>query len=175
MVNINLLPSDLGPKASAIRIAKLIKKFFVALISLFLIYAFFVIALIIVLKVQVASSNSRQEQLKTSILSLEKTEQSLFLLKDRIGKIKTVFASSSSENNLGGVGKILNNSSGVLMSDVKILPGKVNLTVMSVSAAPLGDFLEKIVTGNDYQTVKVKSLSFNPSSGYLVSLELTQK
>ena len=87
---INLLPTDLSPKGPVIKLAKSLKNIAIAGFVVFIISLVSLIVFLLFISTNLSSSTARQEQLKTSIKSLEQTEQRLVMVKDRLKYTKQV-------------------------------------------------------------------------------------
>lgn len=176
MVNINLLPPDLGPKASVLRLAAVLKKTIVGALTLFCFFSVLTIAYIVFLDIRIKKVGTENEVLKKSIKSLEQTEQKLFLVKDRLGIIKSLSGGQEKEAGFGGFERILTEGmSGVSLVQINALPGKIEVSGGFSLSRALGSFLEGILVNPDYKTVDLTSFSYNPVSGYSFELEVSIK
>ncbi len=172
---INLLPPDLGANASVLKLVNLAKKAAVAIGLMFFIFGTLFIGYIVFLRIQIRASTKRAEGLKNSITALKGTEQSLYLLKERIGKIKSLLAKETYEQSLTSSGNILLNHPGVTLTQVAASIGKINISAGSQSSNDLNNFFENILSNDNYKSIKLMSFSYNPKSGYLFNLELNLK
>lgn len=175
MAKINLLPPDLGANASVLGLLNLAKKAAVVIGLMFFIFGTLFVGYIVFLRIQIQSSAKRAEGLKTSITALKRTEQSLYLLKERIGKIKPLLAKETQEDPLASSSSVLINHPGVTLSQVVASPGKINISAGSQKTGDLNSFFENILSDNNYQNIKLMTFSYNPKTGYLFSLELNLK
>lgn len=175
MANINLLPSDFGPKGSVLKIAGVLKKLIVSLFFILLVLGSLVFGYVMFLKVELKKSQLAQENLKSSIKILEQTEQKLYLLKDRISKIKSVFAMENLGSDIPFVDNILSQCTDISFSDIRVLPKKIVISLATPRNASLGSFFDNLNQDVNFESVKVNSITFSPTAGYLVDLELTLK
>ncbi len=175
MAKINLLPPDLGPNASVLKLLNLAKKAAVVIGLAFFIFGALFIGCIVFLRVQIQASAKRAEGLKSSITALKGTEQTLYLLKERTGKIKELLAKEIQEQPLTGSSSILLNYPGVTLTQVTASLGKINISAGSQKTGDLNSFFENILSDNNYKSIKLVSFSYNPKTGYLFSLELNLK
>lgn len=176
MANVNLLPPDLGPKASVLRISVLLKKLVTVALFVFCFFSVLTIGYIYFLNFQVKKSNLNQEALKTSIKSLEQTEQKLFLIKDRLAKIKNLLVLETTVKEVENANQILIDSGfGVELTGVEVFPGKVSLTGNVNSSVVLGDFMDKLLHNYSYKTLKLTAFSYNPKLGYSFGFDILTK
>ena len=175
MAKINLLPSDLGPKASVLKLANLGKKLAVIISLIFLVFGILLIGYIIFLNIELKSSGTKQAGLKNSITSLQKTEQSLYLLKERIGKIKILFTKEPESSVFEGTNNTLFNAPGVTFTHIVASADKTTVSGNSQSTSGLSTFFASILASATYKSVKLTSFSFNPKLGYVFGMELTTK
>ncbi|PIP57359.1 hypothetical protein COX03_03615 [Candidatus Woesebacteria bacterium CG22_combo_CG10-13_8_21_14_all_39_10] len=175
MAKINLLPPDLGPNASVLKFLNLAKKIAVIIGSAFFVFGLLLIGYIVFLRIQIQASAKRSEGLKNSITALKSTEQSLYLLKERTGKIKELLAKETQEDSLAGSSSVLINHPGVTLTQVTASPGKINISAGSQKTGDLNSFFENILSDNNYQNIKLTSFMFNPKTGYIFGLELNLK
>lgn len=176
MANINLLPSDLGPKASVLRLAVLLKRIIAAGLTIFCVFSALTIAYVVFLDLQVKKVNTESEVLKKSIKALEETEQKLFLVKDRLTLIKGLTGEQAWEGDLATFERILGGASqGVILTQVSAVPNKIEVSGNSLSSRALADFWAEILVNPGYKTVNLTSFSFNPSAGYSFELGVSNK
>lgn len=171
---INLLPTELAPGRPLARLAKALKNIAVAGIIVFLISVAGLIAFFIFLSTQLNSAIARQEQLKTEIKSLEQTEQRLVLVRDRLKHTREILASGNATENLEHLeGIFLGLPESVQVSEMQVFEDKVELAISASSSFGISQILAGLLGGQVYERVVLVSLSFNPTIGYLVNLELS--
>ena len=175
MAKINLLPPDLGPNASVLKFLNLAKKIAVIIGSAFFVFGLLLIGYILFLRIEIQASVKRSEGLKSSITALKSTEQSLYLLKERVGKIKSLLAKETQGGSPASSGNILLNHPGVSLTQVVTSPGKINISAGSQKTGDLNSFFESILSDDNYENIKLTSFMFNPKTGYIFSLELNLK
>jgi hypothetical protein len=100
MSRINLLPIDLSPESSKARLSNILKKITVVGFILLIVSVLMAIAIFLINYVEMQNLSQRQNQLKKSIEALEKTEQSLVLVKDRLTKIKKVLGKETATDSI---------------------------------------------------------------------------
>lgn len=175
MAKINLLPSDLGANASVLRLLSLAKKAAVVIGLMFFIFGTLFVGYIVFLRIQIQASAKRAEGLKNSITALKGTEQSLYLLKERVDKIKNLLAKETQEEPLTSSSSILMSHPGVTLTQVTTSLGKISISAGSQKTGDLNNFFENILSDNNYKSIKLMSFSYNPVAGYIFSLELNLK
>lgn len=175
MAKINLLPPDLGPNASVLKFLNLIKKLAVVFSIVFFVFGILLAGYIVFLRIQIQSSVKRAEGYKSAITNLKSTEQSLYLLKERIGNIKKLLAGKTQTNLLSDSSSVLLNHPGVTLTQVVTALDKITLSGNSQSTASIGSFFENIIANNLYPNIKLTSFLFSPKSGYLFNLDIDLK
>lgn len=175
MAKINLLPADLGPKASVLKLANLGKKVAVIISLSFLIFGILLGGYIIFLNLELRNSNSKQTSLKTSISSLQSTEQSLYLLKERIGKIRLLLTKEPETSVFESTNNALFNISGINFTHILVSADKTTVSGNSQSTSALSTFFAGVLASETYKTAKLTTFSFNPKLGYVFGLELNTK
>jgi hypothetical protein len=174
MSGINLLPQELRPKTYAIKLSKTLKH--AATISLTILFVALAVAagvyFFLVYRGRTISNNG---QIATNeIKTLEKTEQKLVLLHDRLEKIETITADTrSSDSALAFKEIVASLPQDVSVSDVKIDQSYLDLTVTAGSSSLLTRFFST-VTGLGYKDILLKSFFFDKEFGYRVELAVTR-
>ncbi len=173
MFEINLLPPDLLPGHQVFNLISRIKKFTIILSFISIIICVAGVALILFLTNQIASSVTRQNGLKTNIKSLETTEQQLFLVKDRIQNIKTIYESKDLYQEFGVINTSLSNLSPDLSIQlINVDSTKVTFSVLSTTSTGMAAFLNKIALDGTFTNIDLKDFTFIPTTGYTITLEL---
>ncbi len=171
---INLLPTDLSPKAPAIKLAKSLKNLVIAGFVIFILGLMALIGYFIFISTELSSSAARQEQLKTGIKSLQETEQRLVLTKDRLKYVKEVLGETSATDDLEQLETLLLNlPEGVSLNRMDVGKDKVELTLLAANSLGVTQSLASLTAAGLYQRIVLLSFSFNPDIGYLVTLELS--
>jgi len=172
-LKINLLPGDLAPKASVLKLANALKKLSLLGFALFLVGTLGGVAFFIYLTTEVESLRTDQEQSKKTISSLEQTEQRIILVKDRVQKAERIIKTAPTEKRLQAltalVTKFPNN---VVFTSVEILPERLDLTLLAPDSSVLKETMSALADSDLFKKVDMISLGLNPKSGYLVSLQL---
>jgi Tfp pilus assembly protein PilN len=176
MANINLLPSDLVPKTSVIKIANLVLNLVYAGIALFLVLIVGVVAVFIFNSTKIKSLTTTKNNLETSIKTFQETEQQMVLAKDRIGKIISVWKTPSADKSLP-LFAAFNDlfSLGVRIADAKISATTIEATMVTTNSQNVTKFLSTLISSDVLKSVLLKSFNYNPSIGYAVSFSGTIK
>src|SRR5229473_1748050 len=109
MAKINLLPIELSPSRGSVKVAATIKKITIVVSGIFLFGALVGVMFILLQRSQVSALSAKEKSLTQSIQSLQDTEQQLFLVKDRISKIKQVYGKPGAETAFHSLNTILTN------------------------------------------------------------------
>lgn len=170
---INLLPSELVEKKGSYKLAESLKNVAIAGFAIFFAFLLGTTAYILILSAQVKSSDTRQVQLKQTISFLQESEQKMVLIKDRIGKAKTILAESTISTSIDNFG-IINSTlpASAILTEAKINEKRTENFYMVSSSRGLVQLMSNLLASNLYSKITLKSFSFTPSSGYLVNLEL---
>lgn len=173
MPAINLLPIELSSKGSVVKVSSLLKRVAIVGSVLLVLSAIGLIGFFVFVSFQVTSSTTRQEQFKTTIKSLQQTEQRLILTKDRLEKAKEVLGKETSIENVENLSELfLNVPEDVDLRDAEISATKIELSFVARSSSGLTRILATILSGDYYKTVKLTSFAFNTGIGYVVNLDL---
>lgn len=172
MAEINLLPIDLSQSRYSVKLAAVIKKISI-LLGLFLVFVTLLgIIITPLLSNEVNNSIKRQSALKQNIRSLEGTEQKLFLIKDRIEKIKSITSKVSLEDSLNSLNNFLTSlPANASIQSVKMDGTITSFSVLSKDSVGMASFLNSIVTKGLYKNLTLTGFVFTADKGYLITLE----
>ncbi|CAN5324951.1 hypothetical protein BH10PAT1_BH10PAT1_4270 [soil metagenome] len=174
MSEINLLPVDLSANSDSNKFAELIKKITLILGGIFLFVALLSVGIIILYSNQVQASNARQVALKKQIQSQESTEQKLFLVKDRIDKIKLAQADKNVEAAFEPLNQQLSTlPENVFVTDIQINTSKTQFSVLSKDSLGMEIFINSLVTSGLYTNLTLNNFFFSPDSGYTITLTVS--
>lgn len=175
MSALNLLPTELTPNPSVIRLTGIVKKLSTALAVILVFFLLGVVVLFILNTVKIKKLTAQETSLKSSVQALEKTEKQLVLVRDRIIKVKNVWGRDSAYANADAVGTLVAQNVGIVaFSSLDVTAKKVGLQVASPTSSGIAKFLSGLVAADLFKSVNMKSLSFSPGSGYSLDLELSQ-
>lgn len=175
--NINLLPVDLSAKSGVAKTAALLKRVSFFMVATFLVLGFLAGAFIVFFSIQLDSVAKTNQNLTSQIATLEVTEQKTVLIKDRLQKVKSL---QSQKDVLAGVGIIKKITDslpvGVSLADANLdTSGVAEFSFNVTDSGTLVNFLANLIALPDYKTLVIKSFSFTPVTGYLVTFEATAK
>lgn len=173
---INLIPEEVAPKGAAARLSIFLRTVSAIGLTLFILVVFGLTSYYLVNYFQLRASESRQENLKNVISSLQDTESSLILLRDRLSKVKEVYAHDSADKNINAVSQVFAQvPSGISISDFETTLKKIDMSVIAQSSLSLSQFINVLITSDLFETINLKSFSFNPTGGYVATLEMFVK
>ena len=176
MTDINLLPSEYGPDPVVARISNKIVRVAIVEFSILVIFAIVGIGSFFIVSNRVDESSSSQQDLKTSISSLESTEQRLFLLKDRISKAGSVLAAESAVDEVDEFQNVQQGlPTGVEFVKAEFFTNKMEIVYAFNDSQLLVDTLLLIETSGQFSKIELLSLDFTPETGYQVALSLVRK
>ena len=172
MAKINLLPIELSPSRGSVKIAATIKKTTIIVSGIFLFGVLIGVMFILLLTSQAGALSAKEKTLTQNIQSLQSTEQQLFLVKDRISKIKQVYSSPGAETSFDSLNTILTNlPPNVSVDSVEIDTTKTKFSVLSKDSLGMATFLNSLVTNGTYKNLTLTGFIFTPDRGYLITLE----
>lgn len=175
--NINLLPVDLSAKSGIAKLAALLKRTSFFMLATFLVLGFLAGAFIIFFSIQLDSTNKTNQNLSAQISTLEVTEQKTVLIKDRLQKVKSLGTQKDVLSGVDAVNTITETlPSGVSLAEVNLdTSGTVQFSFNVTDSSTLVSFLANLVSQTDFKNLSIKSFSFTPVTGYLVSFEAVAK
>ena len=175
MATINLLPQELRPKGMVLKASLTLKKVARFSVVIFLVFAMVLTGVFFVLSSQVKQSTDEQEGLKIQMKALEETEQRLFLLKDRLGKVEGAMSVNSAKEEIEVFEDVLGmNRNGVEFGQVTIEKDKVNISMSIENADSITGFFNELVEKGNFKTIKLLSLQSNTEKGYSMELSLVR-
>lgn len=176
MATINLLPKDLLPNAAALKTATLIKNLITLALAVFVISVIGLVAYFFLNSLSIKNSSQKQDQLKTSIKSLEQTEQGLVLVKDRLAFLEQIDVKDSGKEETANLAKIYSLiPAGASMSEAVVSKDSLDTTFIAPDTSTLSRLMASVVSATDYERVELLSFSFNPNVGFLTSLSFITK
>lgn len=175
-IKVNLLPTEKRVGKGLQRILRVTRMLGVISLVIFILFGLGMIAFFVFNSISLGNLKTANGDLEDRITGLETSEQKIVLLKDRVGKIKSLFSIPSAINNLDSVNTVLSPlSKDTTISELNVNPTKVSMSINFKSAADIGVFLTGLKDTKSFQTVSISSFSFNPVSGYLVSIAIQGK
>lgn len=175
-IKVNLLPTERRVSGGVAQFLRISRMLGVIALAGFLVFGLGLAAFFIVSSIELNGLNSSNNSLKTQLSSLGTTEAQLVVLKDRIAKIKIAEGIPSSTKNLVDFDSYLSALSGTTsISELDVNPVKITTSLVFTSGSDLTAFTKALSASTTFKNVSFASFNFNPTSGYLVSVEVTAK
>lgn len=172
MPKVNLLPSDLVPKKSVLRLASTLKRIVYAGIAVFFVLLLTITSIFLIDYYEIRNLKTEQETLVADIKKNEQTEQLVVLAKDRMSKIKKIWRDNTVSQSLEAFEKLLPQVTGrVSLGNCEIESSKSEITVVGNSSLDISRFMSFLVSSDIYKTIRLKNFTFNPNYGYRVNFE----
>lgn len=175
-VKLNLLPPEYGATRGLSSILKVTRALGIISVALLLVFAISVSVFFIISSLTLKGLNSDVDSLKGRISSLEKSEQQIVLLKDRLSKIKTVLGLANASETIVQVNPYLSNlpaNSGV--KELSVDPGAATFTVEFSSTSDLANFLDRLSSVTEFKSVSLTSFNYSSLGGYTVGVSTSSK
>lgn len=173
---INLLPQGKALKGQDKVLVESISKLTLIGLIIFIAAILVVGVYFVYSSLRLRSSISAEETLKAEVEALANTEQSFYLVKDRVSKVKTILAKASTNEQTEKLAGFLENSTQELsLTEIQLTSQKVILSLVFPSSSSFGVFYKSLVDSGIYKTITLKSLNFSQLVGYLATLELTNE
>jgi hypothetical protein len=172
MASINLLPKETKSKEQVVGFASVIRKLTIYGFILFFIFAANLIGLFFYDRNRVNNAIERVEDLKNEVIALERVEQRIVLLKDRISKANLVLDQEEPRTWVEEI-KALQSvyPEGTLIKRVEINRDSAVFEMKLESSSVLVEVLSLTVSSGYFDRVNLLSLGYNPEIGYQVSIE----
>ena len=175
-VSLNLLPQELSIGRGLTQVIKVIRAINVVAIAVFAIFLVGAGIFYAVSSFELVSLTSQNNGLISQIKAEQATEQKLILLKDRIAKIKLAYSSDSLTKQIGLVAPLLSQlPPSASVTELNLDTNKISASILFKSAGDISSFFQNIYSSKTFGGVTLTSFGFNPTTGYLVSLNLSGK
>ncbi len=170
---INLLPTNLVAQGPVIKITNTLKQIVTIGFSVFILAVIMVAAYYLINFFTIKNSLTKQESLKNNIKALEQTEQKVFLIKDRLDKIKIASGVESADKNLEKLEGFLSLiSQNVIISEAQISSKNTEVSIIAKSSDALTSFMGSLMATEVFKTIDLTSFGFNPVNGYFITVEV---
>lgn len=167
MSEINLLPTEFRANKDVAKTASILNRLALVAGILFLIAGGIGGAVFYFLNTSVSESNVKQLALRDQITSLESTEQTFILIKDRLQKSQTIMGSRGRFQQFSNYKELVENlPEGSRFTEEELDEATSKLTVITTSSSAIASIIERIQNDPRYTKVKVESLDFDASRGY---------
>lgn len=175
-INLNLLPPEYGTLGNLGKILKVTRALGVIAMALFFVFALGVSGFFIASTIAINNLNSDVGALKSQVVAQQTSEQQIVLVKDRIGKIKTVLAKPDALKNLAAVNPYVSGlTPSTTLSDLSVDSDKVAFSLVFKNNADLTNFMSQISQDKNFGSVELTSFTFNSTSGYSVEITTATK
>jgi hypothetical protein len=175
MAAINLLPTDLAPKSAYVKLASNLRVLAFVGTVIFLLGLLGMVAVYIINQGELNASLTKQERLKTSIRSLEKTEQQYVLLKSRAQDISKINEKGDVVDDVEMIEFLLSTVSGIAdFTSAEISEKDVEFSLVVGSSKNLAQTFASIISLDKYSTIALSSFSFASSGGYNISVVMQE-
>ena len=175
-VKLNLLPSDYAVSKPVATVLNIVRPLNVILLAIFLTCALGMAGFFIISSVSLNSLSSTNNSLKNQIQAQQVAQQQEVLLKDRLGKIQTVYNYPSGLKNLTSIGSVIGmlpvNSS---VTEMELTSEKTSLSVLFTSNSDLTTFVKTLNSQNTFSGISLDSFAYNPANGYMVGVSFVGK
>ena len=158
--------------ARFVKLARILNKLSVLGVVSLILLIVSAISLILFFSFELKKIDASVKLLKNEISSLEKSEQKLIFVKDKLGKIASIRSLESAESEIiqfKKLNEILSASSGSVFTKIDIGSTKTEVSLSSIDSQSLAFVLGSFTDLKDYGKITLSSLSFNLSSGFLSS------
>jgi len=175
MADINLLPQGYGPDPAVAKLSSKIVRAVVVEFVVFIVVGVLGIGIYFLYSNKIVESAANLQSFKSSISTLEATEQRLFLLKDRIDKAAIVLDADTSVDEVTEFESANSEfSSGASLDKVTFIDGKIEAVYVLTDSSQLVDMLLLLKSSQRFSRIELINLSFAADKGYTVSLSLSK-
>lgn len=173
MVEINLLPHESATSKADLKMLSLAHKIAAFATGLFLILLVVGGGAYFFLANRLKDVKAEGVRLLANVQSLQSSESSLILIRDRVQKAQSAFDSRINEDYFAKQQNMLDlQSAGVDFSKSEISQGKLILEVNIANSSDMVRLFSTLLLDNDLKNLTISKLSFSPLSGYTVSMEV---
>lgn len=174
-IKLNLLPVEKRVGKGLQRVLRITRMLGVIALGTFIVFGLGLGAFFIFNSVRLNNLNSANSALEGKIAALETSETKMILLKDRVGKIRTLMNIPSAIVNLDIINGIISPVSAANINELNVGTAKISTTLRFESAGDIGIFLKGLSESDAFQSVSITTFSFNPVGGYLVGVAIVTK
>lgn len=175
-VKLNLLPQEYTLSGPVARVIKIARPLNIILLSIFLASSLGVAGYFIFSSITLGNLNTANTSYKNQIKAQQAAQQQIVLLKDRLGKIKQVFAKPDTAPNLLAIASIVNSVSGnASVTELDADSQKASLTVAFKNNYELSNFMNLINSQTAFSTISMDTFNYSPKTGYSVAFSFNKK
>lgn len=166
----NLLPKDSSLNKDVLRLTKALKVAITAIVVTACVGGMAGASMIYYYTNLLNKEKDQYQSMRSTVTSLENTEQSLVLIKDRAQKLAEILNSRQNATTfLKQKALAANLPENVSFSGNSIQQTESRLDLVSGNSRSLADLLKALPSG-ELETVVVRQITYNPSVGYMLSL-----
>lgn len=170
--NLNLLPPELSVSKDLNALLKTLRALGVIAIAAFFIFGIGVGVFFIISTISLNGINANVVRLTSQVSAQQKSEQQIFLVKDRIAKIVTIQKFPDSLPNLVAIDTFLSSlSENSSVNEISIDPAAVTLSVNIKTNSDLSTFLESLQSSGVFQSIIITSFNLNTANGYALEIK----
>src|SRR3989304_7120873 len=171
--NINLLPQSRTLNTQVALTATRLTRLTIVVFISFLIFGGLSIGFLFLGTNDLQKVQEQNDNLKLNIKSLQEAEQNLILVRDRVGKIKTIISERSFEDKLAKIQNLMKRlpvgqEPKTLEIDITRSRGSLNFE----TSESLANFLRVLIENDDYGQIELNTLQFDINGEYEVELVL---
>ncbi|HJY98867.1 MAG TPA: hypothetical protein VJ227_04080 [Patescibacteria group bacterium] len=175
-IKINLLPTELKLSKGTAQALKVTRMLGVIALAVFLVFGFLLGGFFVISSVELKNVNEANDSLKSQIRALQTSEAQMVVLKDRIAKIRAIEKLPSALDNFNNFEPILSDLPGTTeVSGLEIDSTEVETTMIFKTNADIKSFVERLTGTETFKSVDFDSFSFNPATGYTVSMTIVSQ
>lgn len=171
--DINLLPTGSGGNKAITKNVKIARKvsYVTLFVSVLIITVLF--AANFVFSRSLKSIQDEQERIKNNISSLEQTESSLILTKDRLGKISQILQTRAVNDNFSTQKLITDNlPENLILENLEINSEESIIEIRALNSRDLVRFMATLLVLSDINELTMENMKFTPIGGYTVVLNI---
>jgi len=169
---INLIPSELTVSSKTVKLVQSLNRLSIIGFAVLIFLTVGLIAVSVYFSIEIGKITSQIDSLKTKIVSMQKTEQQLVLIKDKISKIEFVLSSPNIDKNIENF-KALNDVIALTpestITEVEIKPDLLDLSFSTKTSDSFSQVFEKLDTFK-YKNILLSALNYTSTGGFLANI-----
>lgn len=172
-MDFNLLPREITPSKSQKKVTSAANKIAMFFLGVFILAVLLGGGLYLLFNSRLEAVKKEAGELTVNIQSLQSTEQSLILLKDRVQKISAILNSRTNENYYTKHNEVLAVApETVTFEESEIEAGRSILGVKILDSLSLVGLFSGLRASSSFSSLVVSELTYSPITGFLVSLDV---
>jgi hypothetical protein len=173
MADFNLLPSELAPKTSFIKLSLRLKKIAFVGYILFLALVVTLFSIVFIMSEQVQEQNEKEETLLLSIKALKETEQRLILTQDRLSHARNILDKKNATNELFALKQYVQDlPENVFFSESAVSVDSFNTMLSLGSSDDLTNLLSKMYSSQMFSEIIMTSFAYSSKGNFGLSFKL---